>query len=67
MVGGQRALRETLTGEDHETDLVVGTRDDEVRRYLLSRLQTVRFEVLRQHRTRYIQRHHDVDTFGRFR
>ena len=67
MIGRQRTLRETLAGKHHQAYLVVRTVNDKVTRHLFGGLQTIRLQVLCQHRSRYIERHHDVDTFGTLR
>ena len=66
MVCRQRALRKRLPCKHHKAYLVIRTTDHEVRCHVLSRFQTVRLQVLCQHRSRHVKSHHDIDTFRRF-
>ena len=61
MVGGQGTLCETLSGKDHQADVVAMTAGDEGRGNRFGRLQAVGFEVFGQHTGRDIQRHDYVD------
>ena len=65
MIRGQRTLRETLRGEDHQTDVIIRATVDEGGRYIFRCLQTIGLQVLRQHTTGDIHRQHDVDTLRR--
>ena len=69
LVEGQRALGERLVPEDHQTDPVPLSLDDEVLHDFLDRRETIHgiavdLEVHRAHRAGGVEAEHDVDAGG---
>ena len=65
VIARNRALRETLAGKDHKSEIVVRTREYKLYADVFCRLQSVGRQVACQHRPRYIHSYHYIDTLSR--
>ena len=62
VVAGNRQLNERVSGEDHQTHFVVDHVVHQLTQHLFGAVQTIRCDILCQHRVRYIQCHDGFDT-----
>ena len=63
MIYFQRALRKTLSGKQRDTDIIIRSSIDKLRRHILCRFQPVRLQIFGQHTGRNVYGKHYINTF----